>query len=260
MDSTATREVKTARLAPALLHKLAALLAATALLLVATSAAAQGSPNQPSGITVAGSGVAYGEPDQAVVNLGVDAVADNVRDALDSADAAMEAIRQAVMALGVEERDIRTVSFNVWRQQLTDQGGQPTGERYHVQHSFQVTVRDSALVGQVLADAVDAGANNVGGISFTISDTEALQREARAAAIADAQGRASQLAELAGVTLGEPIHVEETSYNAPMMAVAEAASYARGGGSPVQGGELAVNVTLRVTYAIADADDRAGEP
>jgi uncharacterized protein YggE len=217
-----------------------------------TSVKAQASNPQPAGITVNGSGVAYGEPDQAVVTLGVDATADNVRQAMDQADATMTAVRQAILNLGIDQQDIRTVSFNIWRQDLTDKDGQPTGQRYHVQHSFQTTLRDGSQVGQLLADAVDAGANDVGGINFTISNTAQLQTQARQAAMADAQERAQQLAQLAGVSLGAPTYIEETSYNAPMpMADAQ---YSRMASAPIQGGQLGVNVTVRVTYAIGAAN------
>lgn len=230
-------------------RKLAAALLGAALLALPGMATAQsGSAERNGGITVTGSGVAYGEPDRAVINLGVDAVAESVREALEQADATMNLVREAALALGVEQRQIRTNSFNVWRQQLTDQSGQPTGERYHVQHSFQISVDDTDLVGQLLADAIEAGANDVGGISFTISDTAALQSQAREAAMEDARNRATQLAQLAGLELGQVISVEETSYNAPLAAAN--VQYARAASTPIETGELAVNVSVKVIFAV----------
>lgn len=232
---------------------LAALLVGAALL--SSGVRAQNEPSyayQATGITVSGSGAAYGEPDKAVVTLGVDAVAETVGEALQQADATMTRVRQAALSSGVERRHIRTTGFNVWRQQLSDQSGQPTGERYHVQHGFQITVADPALVGQLLTAAIAAGANDVGGISFAIADTAALQSQARQAAMADARARAAQLAELAGVTLGPVVFVEETSHNAPQsvpsMQFARAASAA-----PIESGELAVSVTVKVVFAIGEA-------
>ena len=235
-------------------RKLAAAFLAAALLalpgtVTAQSGAAYG--HQNTGITVTGSGVAYGEPDRAVINLGVDAVAESVREALEQADATMNQVREAALALGVEERQIRTITFNVWRQQLTDQSGQPTGERYHVQHAFQISVDDTDLVGQLLADAIEAGANDVGGISFTISDTAALQSQAREAAMDDARSRAAELAELAGVELGQVVYLEETSYNAPQAAAN--VQYARTASTPIETGELAVNVSVKVVFAVGGA-------
>lgn len=235
---------------------LAALLTAAALVM-STNVRAQNTPNyayQAAGITVSGAGAAYGEPDRAVVTLGVDAVADTVSQVLEQADETMNRVRQAALDLGIEQRQIRTTGFNVWRQQLTDQNGQPTGERYHVQHSFQINVQDVTQVGQLLSTAIEAGANDVGGISFTMSDTAALQSQAREAAMADARARATELAELAGVSLGQVVFVEETSYNAPQTAAASV-QYARAASTPIETGELAVNVTVKVTFAIDGATD-----
>ncbi len=243
--------------APHPLMRLAAAAALATALTLGAAAHAQAVAGQPAtGITVSGNGAAYGEPDQAVVNLGVDATSETVREALDEADATMHAIREAALALGIEQRDIRTVSFNVWRQQMTDRDGQPTGERYHVQHAFQVTVRDAEQVGALLSAAIEAGANDVGGINFTISDTAELQSRAREAAMDDALARAQELAALAGLTLGSPVHIEETSYNAPMPAATM--DFSRAVGSPVESGQLAVNVTVRVTYALAPSEPAQG--
>ncbi len=234
--------------------RLAAALLLTVALVLFTGAKAQNGVqmgNAANGITVTGSGAAYGEPDRAVVTLGVNTANENVREALAAADEAMNAVREAVVSLGIPANQMRTAWFNVWRQQLHDRDGQPTGELYNVQHSFQITLDNTELIGQLLAAAVDAGANEVGGISFTFSNSAALQTEAREAAMADAHARASQLAELAGVTLGAPIFIEETSYSPPMAArsnmVMEAAAY----GGSIELGELAVNVTVRVVYGLA---------
>lgn len=68
--------------------------------------------------------------------------------------------------------------------------------------------------------------------------------------MADARARATELAELAGVTLGNVVFVEETSYNAPQ-AVANV-QYARAASSPIETGQLAVNVTVKVIFAIGE--------
>ena len=105
-----------AALAPARpLRLLAAALLAVGALALAGAAQAQGfgGPGSQSGISVTGNGVAFGEPDQAVVNLGVDAVGENVREALDAADATMHAVREAALLLGIEE--VRTLPLAVLR-------------------------------------------------------------------------------------------------------------------------------------------------
>ncbi len=230
-------------------HKLRAfaLLAAFALLLLVPSVRAQG----VEGISVAGSGVAYGEPNQATLTVGVIAVGPNVREAIAQADSTMEAIRAVALSHGLTTRDIRTASFNVWREELRDKDNNVTGERYHVSHSYQLTVRNADQVGELLAAAVDAGANDVGGISYSIADPDELRRAARTSAMDDAQQRAQQLAELAHVQLGAPTAIVEISGGAAPNLQPQYDVRAASMASPVEGGELAVHVEVRVTYAIS---------
>jgi len=229
------------------------------IVLLATFAAARAQATAPAdpantaataqaAITVTGTGVAYGTPDLAILELGVTVVGPDVRTALADADSVMSAVRDALLAAGVEQDDVRTVGLNVWRDERTNENGEVTLERYQVNHSYQVRVDDVSAVGVVLAAAVDAGANSIGGITFTIKDPEALAAEARALAMADAAATADQLAELAGVTLGRVTSIEEGGSGAigghPAGARFEAAAL-----SSVESGQLAVSVTLSVTYA-----------
>jgi len=200
-------------------------------------------------ITVTGTGTAYGTPDMAVIEVGVSVYGADVRTALAEADASMNAVREAVVAAGVAAEDIRTTSLNVWRDERTNQDGEIVIDRYQVSHSYQVQVRDVEQVGEVLAAAVDAGANYIGGINFTIADPQALATEARALAMDDAASKAGQLADLAGVALGAVTAISEPGpgFNG---AYPSAARYDMAAQSSVEGGQLAVNVTLSVSYAI----------
>lgn len=228
------------------LRRLAALaLAGTLLvLLVPGVARAQAEP----GIHVTGSGVAYGAPDQALIDIGVSVDDPSVAEVLRRAEEAMQDVRQAALALGVEEADVRTVSFNVWREELRDRDGNVTGERYHVQHSYQVVARDASAVGALLTAMVEAGANQVGGIQYTLSDPAELQRQAREAAMSDARRKAEELASLAGLTLGTPYTITEfTAAGGP--SAAYALREGLGGGS-VSAGELAVRIDVEVRFAV----------
>ncbi|HZJ08427.1 MAG TPA: SIMPL domain-containing protein, partial [Trueperaceae bacterium] len=109
-------------------------------------------------------------------------------------------------------------------------------------------VLPSLSVGEVLAAVVEAGANEVGGIVFTLSDPGALAAEARRMALADARQRASGLAEAAGVSLGAPISISEL--DAMPYAAYRQAAVMDSVGSSVATGQLAITVTVQVTYAI----------
>ena len=56
---------------------------------------------------------------------------------------------------------------------------------------------------------VGAGANEIGGINFMVSQASKLLDDAREKAIADARRKAEIYAKAAGVTLGEPLSISE---------------------------------------------------
>lgn len=202
------------------------------------------------GITVTGTGVAYGEPDQAVLTLGVSVADEAVRPALTNADARMAAVKQALVTRGVSADDVRTLSFNVWRQDVFDDAGTVAGERYHVEHQYEVVVRDVDAVSELLAAAVDAGANSVGGVSFTISNPDELRAAAREAAVRDAVARAEHLARLTGVRLLTPDRVTEGPVTTGG-ARYDVRYAAEGLGGGVSAGQLSVQVDVTITFATA---------
>jgi uncharacterized protein YggE len=118
-----------------------------------------------------------------------------------------------------------------------------------------VTVRDIAQIEAVVTTAVAQGANTVYNLSFGISDSAALEQQARQAAAADARARAEQLAAAFGVTLGRPLTISESvSSSSPVL------PYASGGmamaaltdvrSQPISGGQLSVSVSVQVTFAL----------
>ena len=69
--------------------------------------------NNNTGIWITGRGEATGVPDLAILNLGVQALADTVAEARDQAATAMEGTVAALRANGIAERDIQTAYFNI---------------------------------------------------------------------------------------------------------------------------------------------------
>jgi uncharacterized protein YggE len=213
-------------------------------------------PAQPTGrgITVVGMGKASGMPDVAHVNVGVETQADSVQQAVADNKAKMTKLLETLKELGIADKDIQTTNYGVYTQREPSPEGKgslgPT--TYHVNNQVNVTVRDVAKLGDVLDKVVAAGANNVYGVNFSVDDTSKLQADARAHAFADAKVRAESLARLAGVTLGDVVSISEViggpgpMYDGSRMAAAAGL----GGGAPIQPGELEVNMSIQVAFAI----------
>ena len=77
------------------------------------------------GLAVSGDGKAVGQPDMASMNLGVSARAATAKDAMAQAGAAMAKVIEAIRAVGIPDRDLRTSDISLFPQQ--DRTGQVTG-------------------------------------------------------------------------------------------------------------------------------------
>jgi uncharacterized protein len=95
----------------------------------------------------------------------------------------------------------------------------PTGEMlgtvYVVNNTVNITVRNLQSLGELLDTVVRAGANNIHGIQFDVDNREVAVKEARRLAIADARQNAIELADAAGVQLGELVTLNVYSGGAP---------------------------------------------
>ncbi|MGQ0601399.1 MAG: SIMPL domain-containing protein [Anaerolineales bacterium] len=209
---------------------------------------------RPKTISVTGNGIAYGQPDVATLQIGVNTRDGDVGKAVSANTDRVNSLTQVLKSLGIEEKDLQTSNFSVNAQQDYGPDGQPKGTiTYYVDNTLTVTVRDLGKLSNVLGEAVAAGANSIYGIGFGVADTSALEADARTKAVADAKARAEQLAQAAGVKIVGIVSISEGYYSpiVPLPYAAEA-RVAQGGGAPVpvSTGQLQVNLQVNVTYEI----------
>ena len=127
---------------------------------------------------------------------------------------------------------------------------------YEVTNQLSIRLRDLDAVGSVIDDVTEAGGDLIRfqGINFSIEDPDALQDQARAAAIEDLMAKASQVASLSGVELGKLIHISETSGQpripSPQLERASFASIAKDVATSIMAGELEVRVNVQGLYGI----------
>ncbi len=203
------------------------------------------------GIRVSGTGTAWGAPDTAMFTVGINALDADVTAATNEANSIADAIISAMVEAGVAEEDVRTSSFNVHREDRRNDEGELLEPVFRVINSVEVTVRDTEQVGELLALALENGANQVNSLSFTISDEAELRAQARELAVQDARDRAGQLASLTGVTLGAPLYIEEfASGGSPRYDSQPYAMMAESANVPIEAGQLSVEVTVNIVFGI----------
>jgi len=212
----------------------------------------------PGTITVVGEGKVTLEPDIARVSIGVETLRNTVKEASDENRATVEAVLAALTEQGIAEEDIQTSGFTVFAERFGPEGPLAEGDvRYRVSNNVSVVIRELDAVGTILDAAIEAGANNIYGVEFAVEDPGESESEARAAAIEDARAKAGELAELAGLSLGEVVSISEVigaggGYYAGNFA--EQARAFGGGGTPITPGQLDLVMQLQVIFDAATAE------
>lgn len=206
-------------------------------------------------VHVTGSGSVVGTPDMAILNLGVSVERETVAEAREIAATSMTAVIDSLQANGIAEKDIQTERFSIYPQyDWTENERVLRG--YRVDNTVSAKARDLTQLSAIIDDAAVAGGDVVvvNSIQFTIEDTTPLQAQARGLAVKDAEAKAETLATAAGVTLGKPITITETSYAAsPPIAYAEEAAFADDSAfssTPIAAGELTVTVNINIVYEV----------
>ena len=161
-------------------------------------------------ISVSGMGEVFAVPDRATFSVTVREEAKDVADAQDKATEKSNAIIAYLKGAGVEEKDIKTISYSVNPKYEYSQGvctpsscppSKQTLTGFEVYQSLEVKVQDPKKAGELLSGVGGKGASEVSGLSFTVEDEDRLKADARKEAIADAEAKADELADQLGVKI-----------------------------------------------------------
>ncbi len=207
---------------------------------------------EPPQIRVSGEGRVEVAPDMATLMLGATAEAETAADAMSQTSEQVRAVLERLTAAGIEERDIQTSGLMLsprWHHPENHQES-PRITGYIAQNTLNVRVRDLDILGDLLDDVVQDGANTFQGLSFGLNEPEPQKDEARRRAVADARRKAELYAEAAGVALGDVIAIAEPEQFGPPMPMYRMEA-AMDSGVPVAAGELTLDANVTVVFAIA---------
>ena len=175
-------------------------------------------------------------------------------EAQEQATAQATTVIEALKAAGIADEDIQTAYFSVNILRDYSENGDPTQiTGFEIMNQLQVTVRDTDMLGDLLDEAVNAGANSINGVTFYVDDQTAAASEARRLAVEDARTKAEELAAAAGLTLGSVVSIAEGTVSPmppPMPAAAGGGMAMAEAAVPVQPGSSIVSVDVSMTFEL----------
>ncbi len=215
-------------------------------------------------ITVNGIGEAVAIPDTGVFSFTMMERAAVVADAQKKVSEKMTQAMTYLKEQGVEEKDIKTVSYSInpqyeYNQPVCSPYGCPPVSNpkivgYEVQQATEVKVRKLEKAGDLLSGVGATGPSYVSGLSFSVDDEDVITAEARAKAIDNAKEKAAALSKRLGVSLVRVVNFYE---NGGYMPYAKEAAYGMGGDISVSAprvsvspGETKVLSNVSITYEI----------
>ncbi len=199
-------------------------------------------------VTASGMGTAVAAPDQATMSFGVTRQSAQAKTALDDAAKIAEEITAAVKKAGVAAEDIQTQGITVYPLS-TDTDGKVTISGYQATLSVSVTVKDLDKLGEVIAAATNAGADNVNGPSFTVDEDAEYREQAIAAAVEDARRSAEAMAKAADKTVGDVVRLSATDVFSAPLARAESLD-AAAAAVPIEPGTLDIQASVTVVFEL----------
>jgi uncharacterized protein len=224
-----------------------------ALFLLSLPATAETPADIPSAISVTGEAQISVPPDTAHIDAGVSSEAKTAREASEANNAAMGKVLVALKGAGIDEKDFQTSRLSLQPEYAPNRSGTSPIVGYRASNRVTIRLRDVAKVAGVIDTLAAAGANDIGNVSFSVSQASKLLDEAREKAVADARRKAEVYAKAAGVALGAPLSISEEGAATPVFRSKMAAPMAASAPVPIAQGEETLSISVSVTWAIKQA-------
>lgn len=175
-----------------------------------TNLAAAAEPN-----TIAVSGMAEQEvaPDMAYIDVGINVRADDAETARTQEAKIASQIRRALLGLAITDNDLQNTSYYLYQEYKVDRNGVRTADKYVLDSSIKVTVKDLDKLSQVIDNVVEAGATNISNITYALSTQNIIQRQLLATAVENARDKAAVVANAGSRTLGNMLSADINSFD-----------------------------------------------
>jgi uncharacterized protein YggE len=226
------------------------------LLLLSSTALAQQERQRPRvpSITVTGDAVISAEPNQAQIDIGVVTQARTAPDASKENAERLTRVLAEIKKLLMKDDEVKTSGYSLTPNYRYPQGGKPEIVGYNANNTVRIKTNHLEIAGRLIDAAMQAGANNVNRLVFTLKDEQAAQLDALRSASAKAKTKAEAVAASLGLKVVKIVSVTENEravhpvFRQAMAARAEAAPAP----TPVEPGTVEVRSTVSMTVEVSE--------
>lgn len=229
---------------------IAALLIAIVLMAFAFNTGQPAGQEEEHTLSVSGSAQKSTAPDTASLSIGVVVQASTAMIASDENAVLMSAVISELNNLGLEAKDIQTSMISI--HPVYAFNGAQTIVSYSASNNVRVTTNELDIVSEIIDRSTAAGANQVGGVSFSVSEEKQkeIMDELLAGAVTDASSKANKLAENLDIRIVgvKTASISEVGFPQPFFR--DTAFVEERAATPIQPGEMEVTLSVQVTYIV----------
>lgn len=253
---------------------LAMLIVALASYAVLNFRSAKITEDTPPSITVSGEGEMKVTPNIAEMSFSVRANDKSADAAQASTTARVNDIISMLKSNGVEDKDIKTVSFDLYEHypdwaypiceapymegEMMSEGCAPTEYKpdgFESSQTISIKIRDLTKAGAIASEVAKKGATGITNLSFTVDDKTSGKEAAREKAIVDARERADKIAMQFGKKVKRMTSYYENDYGDsnpfnPTSYDAEYAAKSASGEPMLPAGEQTIKASVSVTFEL----------
>ncbi len=209
-------------------------------------------------ISVSGDGKVTARPDMVELTVSISSLANTSQQSLDKTNQKVSQITQVLKDNNLPDTDYQTTGLNIYTEyDYSSEYRRIIGQRSTQSLDIKIKKIDNkATKAAKIIDELSAIDNiQINNITFNIDDKTELFTQARELAFNKAKQKASELAKLAGVKLGKPVSISDSTTEAyPIRysntAQLKMADSAVGGGTEISTGEMSVSSNIQILWGI----------
>lgn len=205
-------------------------------------------------VIVSGDSIVQALPDTAILTVSVVTQAKNALEAQQQNAARTDAVVRTLKSAAGAGAEVKTSGYSLQPQRIYRENQPPTITGYEARNTVTVIIGDLTKVGPVIDAAAQSGANDIGGVAFTLRKDRPARDEALALATREAMSKAQVIAQALGGRVVRIVEVQEEGTVRPRpMYEAEMARgmlAQKSVATPIEIGNLEINGRVQVVAEV----------
>ncbi|MDQ3474237.1 MAG: SIMPL domain-containing protein [Acidobacteriota bacterium] len=160
-------------------------------------------------VIVSGDSIVQALPDTAILTISVVTQAKNALAAQQQNAVSTDAVVRTLKNAAGAGSEVKTSGYSLQPQRIYRENQPPTITGYEARNTVTVIIGDLTKVGPVIDAAAQSGANDIGGVAFTLRKDRPARDEALALATREAMSKAQVIAQAIGGRVVRIVEVQE---------------------------------------------------